>query len=153
TTALEQQTATAEILRVISQSPTDVQPVFDIIAERAMRLCDAEVSVVTRFDGVLLQLAAIHGVTTEGVEALRRVHPMSMDVDTLTTRALRSRAVAHVHDVLADAEYGVKDVAIAGGWRGGLAVPMVRDALAIGVIFVGRSLPGLFTPAQIELLK
>ena len=63
--ALAQQTATSEILRAISSSPTDVQPVFDIIAERAVNLCDAELSVVTRFDGTVLQIVALYGVTRE----------------------------------------------------------------------------------------
>ncbi len=67
TEALEQQTATSEILRAISSSPTDVQPVFDIIAQRAGKLCDAEVAVVSRFDGATIELAAIHGLVPEGV--------------------------------------------------------------------------------------
>ena len=69
---------------MISSSPTDVQPVFDIIAERAVRLCGAQVGVVSRFDGVMLQLAAIHGTTADGVEALRGVFPMPPDADTIT---------------------------------------------------------------------
>ena len=69
TETLEQQTATGDILRVISSSPTDVQPVFDTIAENARRLCDAEFCAVFRFDGALLHFVAHHGVTPEGVEA------------------------------------------------------------------------------------
>jgi GAF domain-containing protein len=147
--ALEQQTATSDILRVISQSPTDVQPVFDIIAQRAVSLCNAEVSVVSRFDGSLLQLAALHGVTRQGVEALRAVFPMRLDAETMTSRAFRGRVVVHEEDVLADARYQVK----AGGWRGGLAVPMLRGTEVIGVIFVGRSTAGLFSGSQVELLR
>jgi GAF domain-containing protein/CheY-like chemotaxis protein len=153
TEALEQQTATSEILRAISRSPTDVQPVFDIIAERAVKLCDAEVSVASRFDGTLLQLAALHGVTQEGTAAMRRVFPMRLDAETQTARAFRERAVVHIADVLADPSYAVKDTAIAGGWRGGLGVPMLREGQVIGVIFVGRSTPGLFSDAQVQLLK
>ena len=70
--ALEQQTAISEILRVISGSPTDVQPVFDIIGERAEKLCDAEVSVVSRVDGNMIRLASVHGVTADGREAVQR---------------------------------------------------------------------------------
>ena len=153
TEALEQQTATSEILRVISQSPTDAQPVFDIIAQRSVRLCDAEVSVITRFDGTFLQLAGLHGITSEGVEAVRRVHPTPVDGGSLSARALRTRAVVHVQDVLSDPLYGVKDAARGGGWCGGLAVPMMREEHVIGVIFVGRSAPGYFTETQVELLK
>src|ERR1700730_628292 len=153
TEALEQQTATSEILRVISQSPTDAQPVFDIIAHRSVRLCDAEVSVITRFDGTFLQLTGLHGVTAEGVESVRRVHPTPVDGGSLSARALRTRSVVHVQDVLSDPLYGVKDAARGGGWRGGLAVPMMREEHVIGVIFVGRSAPGYFTETQVELLK
>src|SRR5262249_27934311 len=67
--ARAQQAATSEILRVISSSPADVQPVFDIIAERAVNLCDAELSVITRFDGTMLQIVALYGVTREVLEA------------------------------------------------------------------------------------
>jgi GAF domain-containing protein/DNA-binding response OmpR family regulator/anti-sigma regulatory factor (Ser/Thr protein kinase) len=151
--ALEQQTATSDILRVISRSPTDVQPVFDIIAERSVRLCNAEVSVVTRFDGTTLQLVAVFGVTGQGVEAVRRVHPTPMDGQTLSARALRARDIVHVADVMADPEYGVKDTAATAGWRAGLAVPMVRDGQIVGVIFVGRATSGLFGNSQVELLK
>ena len=153
TEALKQQTATSEILRVISQSPTDVQPVFDTIAQRAVSLCDAEFGSVSRFDGTLLQSAALHGVTREGVEAVRAVFPMRLDAETMAARAFRARAVIHVEDVLADPRYQVKDTALAAGWRAALAVPMLRGSEVIGTIFVGRSTAGRFTDPQIELLK
>src|SRR6266536_1810447 len=70
--ALEQQTATSEILRVISSSPTDVQPVFDMIAQSAARLCKAQFCHVFRFDGELMHFAASHGLTPEGIEAARQ---------------------------------------------------------------------------------
>src|SRR5439155_11372048 len=151
--ALEQQTATAEILRVISQSPTDVQPVFDIISERAVSLCRAEVSAVSRFDGTLLQLVALHNITPEGVEAVRASFPMRPDAQTTSARVLRDRALVQIQDVLADPTYAAKDTAQAGGWRCGLGVPMFREGQVIGVVFVGRSAPRLFTNSQVELLK
>ncbi|HEX7213514.1 MAG TPA: GAF domain-containing protein, partial [Methylomirabilota bacterium] len=153
TESLEQQTATSDILRVISSSPTDVQPVFEIIAERATKLCDAEVAVVSRVDGTVLQLAAIHGVTRAGVEAVRRVFPMPTDFRAVTARVFRERAVVHVADVLADQAYAMKDEAVTAGWRAGLGAPMFRDGQVIGVIFVGRSAPGLFSDQRVELLK
>jgi PAS domain S-box-containing protein len=153
TESLEQQTATSDILRVISSSPTDVQPVFEIIAERATKLCNAEVAVVSRVDGPVLQLAAIHGVTREGVEAVRRVFPMPTDFRAVTARVFRERAVVHVADVLADQAYAMKDEAVTAGWRAGLGAPMFRDGQVIGVIFVGRSMPGLFSEQRVELLK
>src|SRR5262245_66587666 len=69
--------ATSEILRVIASSPTDVQPVFDIIAAQAVKLCDADLSAVSRCDGELIRLTAIHGVDPEGIEAARRAFPMT----------------------------------------------------------------------------
>jgi GAF domain-containing protein len=153
TEALEQQTATSEILRVISQSPTDVQPVFDIIGERAERLCAADVSVVSRFDGAMLQLVALHGLAEEGMEAVRGAFPMRSSDETVTARAFRSRSVVHIADVLADPTYETKGAARAGGYHGCLGVPMVREGQVIGVIFVARTAPGYFTDTQVELLK
>src|SRR5262245_4528172 len=153
TDSLERQTATAEILRVISRSPTDVQPVFDIIGERARRLCDAEVTVVTRFDGELLHLVALHGVAPDGVEVVQDTFPMRLDAETVSARSVRRRDVVHIADVLADPEYQQKGAARAGGYRGCLAVPMMREGQVIGSIFVSRPEPGLFSDIQVELLK
>jgi len=151
--SLDQQTATSDILRVISSSPTDVQPVFDIIAERAVRLCGAQVGVVSRFDGVMLQLAAIHGTTADGVEALRGVFPMPPDADTITARTYRERAVVNVEDVLTDPRYAIKSEAQTAGWRAGLAAPMMRAGQVIGIIFVGGAAPERFSDQRVELLK
>jgi PAS domain S-box-containing protein len=153
TESLDQQTATSDILRVISSSPTDVQPVFDIIAERAVRLCGAQVGVVSRFDGTVLQMGAIHGTTTEGVEAVRGVYPMPPDADTITARTYRERTVVHVEDVLVDPHYAIKSEARTAGWRAGLATPMMRDGQVIGIIFVGGASPGRFSDQRVELLK
>jgi len=80
--ALERQTATAEILRVISESPTNVQPVFDMIAVRATTLCDAELCVVQRVDGEQLHLAAIHGADPASVEVARTNFPMAVSTES-----------------------------------------------------------------------
>ncbi len=153
TEALEQQTATSEILRAISSSPSNVQPVFDIIAERAGKLCGAEVAVVSRFDGAIIELAAIHGVVPDGVKIIRKLYPMSIDASTITARVIRGSAVVHIADVLAEHDYGIKDFARAARYRGGLGVPIVRAGQVIGSIFVGRATPGLYTDSQVELLK
>ena len=155
TEALAQQTATSEILRIISGSPTDVQPVFDIIAERAVSLCDAEVSVVSTVDGNLLLLAALFGVTAEGTAAIGRAFPMRLaaNTNTVSARTVRERAVVHIADVLAVPGYETKEAARAGGFRGSLGVPMICEGQVIGAIFVGRSRPGLFGDRQVELLK
>ena len=98
--ALEQQAATSEVLRVISSSPTDIQPVFEMIGARAEKLCEAEISVVSIVDGELIRLASINGMSEDGVEALRRVFPMRLGDETVTARAIRTRAICHVPDVL-----------------------------------------------------
>ena len=151
--ALEHQTATSEILRVISRSPTDVQPVFEIIGELAERLCDAQVSVVSRVEGGQIHLAALHGVAPAGREAIKRLFPMDLSAETVTARAVRTRAVAHVTDVLADPSYQTKDAAFAGDYRACLAVPMTREGHIIGAIFVARTNPGLFADSKIALLN
>jgi GAF domain-containing protein/DNA-binding response OmpR family regulator len=151
--ALERQTATGDILRVIASSPTDTQPVFEMVARHAGRLCGAEVAVVSRFDGAMIELAAIDGVVPEAVKLVRGMYPMQIDAQTVTARAIRGSAVVHVADVLADATYGSKDFARVANFRAGLGVPMVDGVQVIGAIFVGRAVPGLFSDAQVNLLK
>ncbi len=151
--SLEQQTATSDVLNVISRSPTDVQPVFEIIGECAERLCEAGVSVVSRVEGELIHLVSLHGVAEEGVKAVRRAFPMRRSDETVTARAIRTCAVVHLPDVLADPQYEQKEAAQAGGYRGCLGVPMVREGRVIGAIFVARREPGFFADTQVELLK
>ncbi|MGE5099665.1 MAG: GAF domain-containing protein [Deltaproteobacteria bacterium] len=153
TEALEQQTATSEILRAISGSPTDVEPVFDTIAERAAKLCDAEVGVVSRLDGESIEVAALYGVTAEGVEAIGRAFPMRLSANTVTARTVRARGVVHVADIMDDPAYETKEVARAGHFRACLGVPMLAEGRVIGVVFVSRGSPGLFSERQVELLK
>jgi GAF domain-containing protein len=151
--ALDQQTATSDVLRVISSSPSDIQPVLETIGERAEKLCDAEISVVSIVDGELIRLASIHGMTEAGVEAARRVFPARRTDESVTARAIRTRSVCHVADVLSDPQYSHKDTARISGYRGCLGVPMVRDEQVVGAIFVARRQPGLFSDAQVQLLK
>jgi GAF domain-containing protein len=151
--SLEQQTATSEVLKVISSSPANIQPVLDIIGERAEKLCGADTSVVSIVEGELIHLASIHGVTEAGVEASRRAYPMRLTDETFMARAIRTRNVCHVADVLSDPQYQLKEVARVSDFRGGLSVPMVRNQRVIGAIFVGRKQPGLFSDPQIQLLK
>ena len=153
TESLEQQTATSDVLRVISSSPTDIQPVLETIGERAEKLCDAEISVISIVDGELIRLASIHGMTEAGVEASRRGFPMRRTDETVTARAIRTRSVCHVADVLSDSQYQQKDAAQVGGWRGCLGMPMVREEQVVGAIFVARRQPGLFSDTQVQLLR
>ena len=96
TEALEQQTATSEILRVISSSPTDVQPVFDAIARSAVRLCGARIGGVFQFDGELLHLVAHHNFTPDILELVQRLFPMRPSHEPLSGRAILAKAVVQV---------------------------------------------------------
>src|SRR5262249_15551167 len=136
TEALEQQTATSEILRVISRSPTDLQPVFDAIAERAMRLCGASSSAVTRFDGELVHVAALAHVNPEAAAAIRSVFPMPPSPRGAHARAILTNSVVHIPDVLEDPEYGIATQAQT-AFRSAVAVPMLHEGKAIGVVGVG----------------
>ena len=95
TEALEQQAATNEILSVISSSPTDTQPVFDMIAENAQRLCDAHFCAVFRFDGELIHLAGHHGLSADGTVAYQRGFPIRPHRGSAIGRAILGRAPAH----------------------------------------------------------
>jgi GAF domain-containing protein len=153
TTALEQQTATAEILRVISRSQTDVQPVFDTIVRSAVKLCDGLFSALYQFDGELLHHVVHHNYTPEALEASDRVYPARPSRALGSGRAILARAVAHIPDVEADPEYQHQALSRAIGFRGLLCVPMLREGAPIGVITVGRAEPGPFSESEIELLK
>ena len=98
TESLEQQTATAEILRVISSSPTDVQPVFDAIASSAVTLCEALNGAVFRFDGSLIHLVAHHNYSSDELEAIRHFFPIPPGRGSVTARAIVTGAVAYVLD-------------------------------------------------------
>jgi GAF domain-containing protein len=151
--SLQQQTATSDVLKVISSSLNDLRPVFETIGQRAEKLCDAEISVISMVDGDQIRLVSINGVTEEGVDAVRRVYPMRRDDETVTARTIRSAAICHIPDVLADALYQTKDAARVSGFRGCLGVPMIRDGQVIGAIFVARRQPGFFVDGQVQLLR
>jgi GAF domain-containing protein/anti-sigma regulatory factor (Ser/Thr protein kinase) len=152
TEALEQQTATSEILRVISRSPTDVQPTFDAIAASATRLCDAANGLVMRFDGQLLHLAAHHNVAPERLAAIKQTYPIPPDRRGVTGRVVMSHSVVHVADVTADPEYALPAATTVGN-RSVLGVPMLRDGMAIGAILVARDHVAPFSDNQIALLQ
>ncbi len=153
TEALEQQTATSEILRVISRSPTDVQPVFDTIAAAAQKLCGGNSSNVFTYDGELVRLAAFIHVTKGGVDAMRGSYPRPAGRDNAASRAVLTRDVVVIPDILADPDYAIAPTAIAAGFRSLLAVPLLRDGVPVGAITVGRPQSGAFPESQVLLLK
>jgi GAF domain-containing protein/CheY-like chemotaxis protein len=153
TEALEQQTATSEILRVISSSPTDVQPVFVTIARSAVQLSGARTGALYQFDGDLLHLVAHHDQPPEALAALQRAYPMRPTRAQVSGRAILGRAVAEIPDVREDAEYQ-QDMAVQTGWQSLLGVPMLRgDGSPIGVIVIQRAVSGSFAVGHVELLK
>ena len=152
TEALEHQTATSEVLNVISRSPTDAQPVFDAIVQSAARLCEAIFSVVWLHDGELLKVAATHNFTPEVLNKLFKTYPARPDRSTAAGRAVLDGKIVHLSDLLADPEYS-HELALAGNWRASLAVPMLRDGKPVGAISVGKAEAVPFSERQIQLLS
>ena len=150
--SLEQQTATSEILRVISQSQRDVQPVFETIVANARKLCNATFSVVYTFDGELVHLADAQGIDL-GIEAFRKFYPMPLSRASATTRAILTRAVAYIPDINQDPEYRLQTLAEAAGYRSALSVPMLREGSPIGAIGVTGAEPAMFSERQIAMLQ
>lgn len=150
--ALDQQAATSAILGVISEMPTDLQPVFDTIARSAKRLCHARFCAVFQFDGTLLHLVAHYGIPSSGLEIYRREYPRPPGRENAIGRAVSSGAVAHIPDVRADPEYRTSLVRTV-KYRSVVAVPMLRSGNPIGGIVVLRTAAKPFPEKQIELLK
>ena len=136
TESLEQQTATGEILRVISSSPTDVQPVFDAIVRSALSLCEAVNGSVFRFDGRLIHLVAHRGFTPETMDVVFRIFPHAPGRGSAVGRAILTRSVVQV-DIAKDPEYELQDL-VRAGFRTLLAVPMLREGSPIGAIVAIR---------------
>jgi GAF domain-containing protein len=153
--SLEQQTATADVLRVISNSPTNVQPVFDSIAESAVRLCDGEFSFVLRFDGEVTDFASCFGLSAAGLAAFRNMLPRPAGEDTAAGRAILHRAVVEIPDVEADGVYGAQARGLARTltYRSILAVPLLHEGNPIGAFAVARADAGSFPERQIALLQ
>ena len=150
--ALEKQTATSEILRVISGSPTSTQPVFDAIAERAARLCDANQSFLFTYDGEWINVGSSFGADLQATNVLRGNFPKRAGSHTIVGRTVSEGAVVNVSDVLADPDYELVETAKAADFRGSLGIPMRRDGQVVGAITVTRASVGRFTDKQVDLL-
>jgi two-component system, NtrC family, sensor kinase len=154
--SLERQTATAEILRVISQTQTELQPVFDAIVDNAMRLFRAWSASVLRLDGELIHLIAMRGGLPGSEEYMRRQRsPRPIYSVTPAGRCVATRAVVHIQDVESDPalDEPIRDMARTRGWKSELLAPMLRDGQPIGVIAITRAEAGAFSAAEIELLQ
>src|SRR6516225_6018614 len=149
--SLQQQTATADVLKVISRSTFDTQPVFETIIKNAARLCQSVLSAVYRSDGKLVHLVAHDQFSPESVAAVRAAYPVPIKSSNLIAVAVRERRVVHIPDVLVSGGY--TELQRTSGYRSILVVPMIRDDVAIGAIAVMQLEPRLFPETQVELLK
>ncbi len=150
--SLAQQTATGEVLRIISTSPTSTEPVFHAILANATRLCDANIGMVLVSDGEFLRVAAHQGAAPEFGQYLETLRARPGRESAARRAALELKPV-HIIDVLADPEYALPPVHRAEGIRTALAVPMLRQSTLVGVITIWRREVRPFTDAQIALLK
>jgi two-component system, NtrC family, sensor kinase len=153
--ALEQQTATSEILGVISQSPTDVQPVFDAIVDNAMRLFRAWAAAIVQLDGQLLHLIAVRGGRPGLDQYLREQSPWSIHGPTPAARCVAERTIIHIPDTESDrlADEEIREIRRRGGMRSVLAAPMLREGQPMGAIWISRAEAGPFSPVEIALLQ
>jgi GAF domain-containing protein len=150
--SLEQQTATSEILGVIAGSPTDIQPVLDAVAQSAAWLCDAKDAVVYRLDGDVLERVALCGPIPI------RSTPLRLSRGTVSGRAVVDRQTIHIHDIDAESETEFPDIDKTGREGGSrartrLAVPLLREGVALGAILIRRMEVRPFTDKRVALLQ
>jgi two-component system NtrC family sensor kinase len=153
---IEHQSATIDVLKVMSASPGDPQPVFDLITRRARELCNADTAGLYGFDGELVHILSIHtatdaALTTPGMMAFRRKFPAPPTREINVGRAILGRQIVHIRDVEIDQEVApfVRDL----GVRSHVALPLLRDSTVIGVIGLNAKESGGFSDSQVELLR
>jgi len=151
--ALAYQSATDEILDTIRRSSTDVQPVFDMIAERAAQLCGTQLCHVFRFEDGLLHFFANHGLTSEARQAVVNRWPRQPNRGSAAGRAILDKDVIEIPDVNVDPHYDMADIAEVVVFRSIVAMPILHDGAAVGAITVMRAETGSFPDRQVALLK
>ncbi len=148
--SLQQQTATANVLKIISHSTFDLKAVLNTLVESAARLCETEMAAIPRLTGSDLRHFASYGYTPDFQEFLER-HPIVPGRGTATGRAALEGKTVHIPDVLADPEYTLTEAQKLAGYRTLLAVPLMREGGPVGVLVMARIAQRPFTPKQIEL--
>jgi hypothetical protein len=150
--ALQQQTATADVLKVISRSAFDLQTVLDTLVQSAARLCDADSASIHRPQDNVYPCVASHGYSREFQQYLRE-HPIVAGRGSVVGRAMADGKVVHVADVQADSQHVLVEQRRLGGYRTVLAVPLMREGVAIGILRLTRNQVQPFTDKQIELVQ
>ena len=150
--ALQQQTTTADVLKVISRSAFDLKSVLTTLTESAKSLCGASLGIITLRDGEVMRLRAESGCTQAFVEFMD-AHPIKPGRETITGRVFMDGTPVHVADVELDTEYNFGNAPAIGAYRAVLAVPLMRDGVVEGVLLLGRPMPGPFNQRQVDLVQ